>query len=143
MITPIRIVAAAGLVLATTLFTTIGHAQDARWQPLRESVEIENGLLVIMVGTFIVEGCDEIEVRRVRSTPYMMGLARQAMGLGFSRAEVEEFIDDPVEQARVEARADAWLAQNGAGRGDAASLCRVGRDEISAGSTIGRMLRQG
>ncbi|MBF9045236.1 hypothetical protein HKCCE4037_17975 [Rhodobacterales bacterium HKCCE4037] len=143
MLTPFRIAAAAGVLLVTGLFTTMGHAQDARWQPLRESAEIENGLLVVMVGSFIVEGCDDISVRRLRSTPYMIGLARQAMGLGFSQAEVEEFIDDPVERARVEARADAYLAQNGAARGDAASLCRVGRDEISAGSTIGRMLRQG
>ena len=68
---------------------------------------------------------------------------RRAVRLGYSRGEIEEFIDDPIERARVEARADAYLAQNGASRGDPASLCRVGRDEITAGSTIGRMLRQG
>ncbi|MEJ6392259.1 DUF5333 domain-containing protein [Gymnodinialimonas sp. 2305UL16-5] len=143
MITPFRIVAASGVLLVTTLFTTLGHAQDARWAPLRADVHIESGLLVIMAGTFIVEGCPEIDVRRVRSTPYMLGLARRAIGLGFSRAEVEEFIDDPTERARVEARADAWLAQRGASRADPASLCQVGRDEITAGSPIGRLLRRG
>ena len=143
MITPIRILMAAGFVLATTLFTSLAHAQDPRWQPLRENTEIEEGLLLIMVGTFIVENCDVIDVRRMRSTPYMIGLARRAMGLGFSRAEVEEFIDDPAEVARVEARAEAYLAQNGASSADPVSLCRLGRDEIARGTPIGRMLREG
>lgn len=142
MITPLRIVAAAGIVLVAGLFTTMGHSQDARWQAIRDNQRVESGLQVVMIGDIIVNGCDELGVRRFRSTPFMLGLAREAMGLGYSRAEVEEFIDDPVERARVEAGAEAWLAQRGASRGDAASLCRIGRSEMAAESTIGRMLRE-
>jgi len=109
MLTPMRIVMAAGVVLATTLFTSLAHAQtenpDPRWQPLRENAQIEEGLLLIMVGTFIVENCDAIDVRRARSTPYMIGLATRAMALGYSRSSVEAFIEDPIQGARVEARA--------------------------------------
>ena len=143
MRTPYKIVLAAAVVVATGLLTTIGHAQDPRWQTLRDDGRIANGLLLTMVTTFLVEGCDGIDVRRARSTPFLIGLARHGMSLGYSRAEIEAFIDDPVERARVEAQADAYLAQNGASRSNPASLCQMGRDEIAAGSAIGRMLRDG
>ncbi|WP_224814052.1 DUF5333 domain-containing protein [Hasllibacter sp. MH4015] len=143
MITPFRIVAAAGVMLVTGLFTTIGHAQDAQWQPLRDDPEIHSGLTVISVGRHIQNQCEDISPRLVRAWAFAEGLVGRAQDLGFTRAQVDAFIADRTEQDRYRAIMRQWFAQQGADADDAASVCRVGRDEITAGSQIGRLLRAG
>jgi Family of unknown function (DUF5333) len=68
-------------------------------------------------------------------------LKRYATNKGYSREEVEAFIKNPEQKARIKAEAAAYLAKAGAVEGDAESYCRVGRDEIAKGSLIGELLR--
>ncbi len=143
MITPFRIVAAAGMLLVTGLFTTIGHAQNADWQPLRDDPQIHSGLTVIAVGRHIQNVCDDIRPRLVRAWNFAEGLVDRAQDLGFTRAQVEAFIDDRTEQERYGAVMRQWFAQQGVDASDRDAVCRVGRDEITAGSQIGRLLRGG
>lgn len=143
MNTPARIVALSMLVVVTGLFTTIGNAQNARWQPLRDDAEIHSGLTVIAVGRHIHNVCPDISARMLLSLSFAQGLMSHAQSLGFTRSEVTEFIDDRTEQARYREVARAYFEQNGADMSDPEAVCRVGRDEIATGSQIGRLLRQG
>ncbi len=141
MITPFRIVAAAGVVLAMGLFATISHAQSANWQVLRDDPQIHEGLTVIAVGRQMQARCDTISPRLVRALAYAENLGDRALELGLTRREVYAFIDDRGEQARYDAVMQAWFAERGASHEDAEAVCRLGRDEITAGSQIGRLLR--
>ena len=141
MITPFRIAAVAGVVLATGLFTTLGHAQSASWQVLRDDPEIHSGLTVISVGREIQNVCDDIRPRLLRALTFAEGLVDRAADLGVSRRDVDAFIDDRAEQARYRAVMEEWFAARGVDTDDEAAVCRVGRDEITAGSPIGRLLR--
>lgn len=141
MITPFRIVAAAGVLLVTGLFTTLGHAQSASWQTLRDDPQIHSGLTVIAVGRHIQGVCDDIRPRLVRAWAFAESLVDRADDIGVARADVDAFIDDRTEQQRYSAIMRAWFAQRGVDTGDAAAVCRAGRDEITAGSQIGRLLR--
>lgn len=143
MLTPFRIVAVAGVILATGLLTTIGHAQTDRWQPLREDPEIHSGLTVIAVGRHIQNVCDDISPRLLRALGFAEGLVNRARELGFPRAEVDAYIDDRGEQDRYRAVMRDWFAERGVDAGDTPAVCRVGRDEITSGSQIGRLLRAG
>ncbi len=133
---------ACALVAGFGILTTMAAAQAERWQPLRQDVEINSGLTVIAVGDYVVDNCPDIRERRLTAFNYAMGLANRARDLGFSRSEIEAFVDDETEKARVRAQAQAWIAQQGASVEDPASLCQLARDEISAGSTIGRLLQE-
>lgn len=141
MITPIRIVAAAGVLLVTGLFTTLGHAQNANWQVLRDDPEIHAGLTVVAVGRHIQGICDSISPRMVRAWAFAEGLVDRAADLGVGRADVDAYIDNRAEQERYTAIMRAWFAARGVDTGDVAGICRVGRDEIAASTPIGRLLR--
>ena len=141
MLTPFRIAAAAGVLLVTGLFTTIGHAQNANWQVLRDDPEIHQGLIVISVGRHIQNRCDDISPRIARAWSFAEGLFDRAQEFGFNRAEVEAFVDNRDEQQRYRAEMRDWFAARGVSHRDTDAVCRVGRDEISAGTPIGRLLR--
>lgn len=141
MITPIRIIAVAGVMLVTGLFTTMGHAQNANWQLLRDDPEIHAGLTVIAVGRHIQNVCDDISPRLLRALGFAEGLVDRAEDLGVTRREVQGFIDNRADQQRYREEMHGWFAARGADAGDAAAVCRMGRDEITAGSQIGRLLR--
>lgn len=141
MITPFRIVAAAGVLLVTGLFTTMGHTQNADWQVLRDDPEIHSGLTVIAVGRHIQNRCDDISPRLLRALGFAEGLADRAGDIGVERREVRSFIDDRTEQQRYRVVMEAWFAARGVDHLDPVGVCRLGRDEITTGSQIGRLLR--
>lgn len=141
MITPLRIVAAAGVMLVTGLFTTIGHAQNANWQLLRDDAQIHAGLTVIAVGTHIQDVCGDIRPRMVRAWNFAEGLVDRAERLGLTRSEIDAYVDNDAEQDRYERVMEAWFAARGVSHEDAGAVCRVGRDEITSASQIGRLLR--
>lgn len=141
MITPFRIVAAAGVLLVTGLFTTMGHAQNAQWQLLRDDPQIHEGLTVISVGRQIQARCDDISPRLGRALGYAEGLADRGVEIGVPRREIRAFIGDRTEQRRYDDVMRAWFAARGVDADDRAAVCQVGRDEITAGTQIGRLLR--
>ena len=141
MITPFRIVAAAGVLLVTGLFTTMGHAQNASWQVLRDDPEIHEGLTVIAVGRHIQNVCDDISPRMMRALAFAEGLGDRGLELGVSRRDIYAFIDDRTEQQRYREVMHGWFAARGASHSNAEAVCRLGRDEITSGSQIGRLLR--
>lgn len=131
------------LVTVLGLFTAVGAARADAWQPLRDDARIHNGLTVIAIGRHIHFECPDIDARLLRALAYAEGLVSHAQRLGFSRSEINAYIDDRTEQDRYSAIARAYFTQQGGDMDDPDSVCRVGRDEITAGSAIGRLLRGG
>jgi hypothetical protein len=139
-----RIIAVFLWVMAFGLFMSVGAARADRFDPLRDDARLHNGLLVITIGRHIERRCPTIERRKFVANGYLLGLARHAMSLGFSRAEVTAYVEDDTEQERYIALARRYFAERGVlSDGDVEGACRVGRDEIAAGSPIGRLLRGG
>lgn len=136
-----RWITTCAVVVATGLLMTVGAARADRWQPLRDDPTISSGLTVIAVGRRIQDQCDEIAPRMLRALAFAEALVDHAEALGFTRAELNAYIDDRDEQNRYREIARAYFAARGTAWDDPAGLCRLGRDEISAGSQIGRLLR--
>jgi hypothetical protein len=116
-------------------------AHADQWQPLRDDPRISNGLTIIAIGEHIHSECPSITARMMRAISFIEGLYHHATALGYSREQIEAYVEDQNEVDRYEGIARAYFAQNGADYDDANSVCRVGRDEIAAGSPIGRLLR--
>ena len=130
-------------LVATGLLTAAGAVRADQWQPLRDDPTITSGLTVIAVGRRIHDECPSISARMVRSLTFAEGLVSHARGLGYTRNELNAYIDDRDEQDRYREIARSYFAQRAADWDDPDSLCRVGRDEIAANSPIGRLLREG
>jgi hypothetical protein len=137
-----RAVLAAGLLVG--LWAGLGPAQADRFDILRHDPRLHAGLLAITIGRHIENRCPVIERRDVAAGAFLLGLAGHAMSLGYSRAEVTEYVEDDTEQDRYIALARQYFAERGVmSETDTDGACRVGRDEIAAGSPIGRLLRGG
>jgi len=61
--------------------------------------------------------------------------------MGYTDEEIDAYISSKEEEAKLEERGKAYLAERGASKDDPASLCEVGHAEIAAGSRIGSFLR--
>ncbi|MEM9319795.1 MAG: DUF5333 domain-containing protein [Pseudomonadota bacterium] len=137
-----RLVLTATAATMMALLTTVGASRADEYDALRNDPEVENGVLIVAIGDLIRDNCPSIEDRRARSIPFLIGLVNRAQSLGYSRSEIEDYIDDDAEQARVMARAQTWLVQEGADLAAPETICTVARDEISAQSVIGRLIRE-
>ena len=139
-----KVMAVSLLVTATGLLTVVGAARADQYDALREDARLHSGLLAITIGRHIERTCPTIERRNLAANAFLLGLATHAMSLGYSRAEVTDYVEDDDEQARYIALARQYFAERGVmEEDDVEGACRVGRDEIAAGSPIGRLLRGG
>ncbi|MDZ4096131.1 MAG: DUF5333 domain-containing protein [Paracoccaceae bacterium] len=108
---------------------------------LRDLKPVDDGLKIVAIGNAIRKTCPTISARKITAFFYMRGLAEQARAAGFSDAEIETYVENPIEKARVVAAARAYLASKGAKPDDPDSHCAVGRAEIERNSQVGRLLR--
>lgn len=139
-----KVMAVSLLVLATGLLTAVGSARADQYEALRNDDRLHNGLLAITIGRHIERTCPSIERRDLAANTFLLGLARHAMALGYTREQVTTYVEDDAEQERYIALARRYFAERGVtSKDDSHGACRVGRDEIAAGSPIGRLLRGG
>lgn len=110
---------------------------------LRADPRIWNGLFALAIAREVSNRCDgPVEARTFRGRTHVLGLFNHARGLGFSRAEIEAFVDDEGEKAHLRAQVVQWFAQHGLSEGSApARFCDLGRAEIAAGTFAGSFLR--
>ncbi len=110
---------------------------------LRADERLSSGLLTASVIEHIVRHCEALQgPSRLSRTTYFLGLYNHARRLGASRAQIEAFIDDEAERARVEAATHAYITRTGARPEDPQTLCTLGRAEMAAGTPIGRRLSE-
>lgn len=109
--------------------------------PLGDVPAIRDGLIDVAIAYEISEVCPSIKARLLAGIGRLNGLKQAARNMGYSRSEVDAFIDNDAEKDRLEALARAKLARLGAARGDVDAHCRVGRSEMSRQSAIGTLLR--
>lgn len=114
-------------------------AQDL--PPLKEVERVREGIITAGMVLAIAHECPELEVRQLRGIAFLNGLRAHAERLGYTRAEIEAYLDDSAEEARLTRIALDRLAAMGAVEGDPDGVCAAGRAQIAAGTQIGRLLR--
>jgi hypothetical protein len=139
---PRAMVRALVLTLLLTAAAMPARAED-RFDALRNDPQIHEGLLVISIGRLVRNHCDSINARILRAWAFAHSLVDRGISLGYSRAELEDYLDSDADKARYRALAAAYLAEREASVEDAQSMCRLGRDEISSQSAVGRLLIEG
>ena len=109
--------------------------------PLSEHGYINSQLFVAAVADELRKRCPSVEARMVLVRTRGLALFNYALGQGYSRAEISDYLESKPDNARMKARRDAYMAERGVRRGDAESYCRLARTEMSAGTAIGELLR--
>ena len=127
------------LMTAAVLATALTGA--ARAEGLADEPEIRDGLLVVGMAYEISRKCESIDARKLTGIRTLLNLKSRARELGYSSEEIDAYIDDKTEKARLEGIARGQLAQLGVIADDPETYCVVGRDQIAKGTGIGRLLR--
>ena len=107
---------------------------------LSEEAGINAGLQIVATADMIRKGCGSIEPRMIRAYAYLRALGKEARKLGYSKGEIETYVEDDAAKDVIEARARDWLVARGGV--DEAALCTTGLAEIDAGTNIGRLLKR-
>lgn len=115
------------------------HSVAAR-TPLAQDQYVTDRLVGARIADRIRRECPNIEARMVRAYGQAQALKAYAQRQGHSDAEIDAFLKDEAQRARIFAAADSYMAAHGVRANDAQSYCRLGRAEITAGSFIGSLL---
>ena len=125
-------------IIAAATSAALGSSAQAG---LGDEPSITEGLIAVGMALEISETCDAIDARKVRGFTTLMNLKGRAQALGYSDAEIDAYIDDDAERARLEGIARERLAAAGAAPGDEAGHCAAGRRAVATGGAVGRLLR--
>ena len=109
--------------------------------PLAEESHINEQLMAAAAGDMLRQTCPSITARMLVVLLKMRDLESYARSKGYTEAEVNVFLKDKGEKARVKAAAVDYLAAAGVVSGDVQSYCAAGRAEIAKGTLVGSLLR--
>lgn len=109
-------------------------------EPLPQERYINDRLIAARVADRVRRECPTIDARIVYAWGQARALKRYAESKGYSRSEIDAFLDSKQDKARIYAAAEDYLTRNGAVKGDAESFCRIGRNEIASKSVAGSLL---
>lgn len=127
--------------LAAALMTLGGLASPvAALEPLSQERYINDRLIAARVADRIRRECPTLDARVLYAYTQARALERYALDKGYSRQQVDAFLDDKTERQRIYAVAEDYMARNGVQKGDAESYCRLGRQEIANGTVAGSLL---
>ena len=135
-----NLTAAAFVTFAAPVVTSAEASQNGAPR-ISENAHIVNSLLAAAIGDEIRKNCPTISARLIRVYREAKELERFALNAGYSKDEVEAFLDSEDEKQAMRERRDAYLAANGVVSGDAESYCALGVKEIANGSLTGKLLR--
>lgn len=107
--------------------------------PLIQVNELVQPLVEARAANVVRKGCEAYSVNVIRAYRDANALKNRAVKMGYSKSEVDAFIDDKVAKAHVKTRADALLAELGY-RGDSASLCAAGDRLVQWSAVANRLI---
>ena len=112
----------------------------AALEPLAQEKYINDRLIAARIADRIRRECPSIDGRLVYAYSQARALQRYALDKGYSKAQVEAFLDSKPDKQRIYGVAEQYMAQNGVTKGDAESFCRLGRAEIEKRTVTGSLL---
>ena len=128
------------LLLSTALCGALAQPAQAL-PPLSENRAITEGLIAVGMALELGENCPDLSPRMVRGLFYLNGLKGQARDAGYSDAQIDAFVQDAGQKARLEDAARTRLRALGVQDDLAESYCTVGRAQIAADTAAGRLLK--
>ena len=126
------------IATALTVATLAGPA--AALEPLSSEKYINDRLIAARIADRIRRECPTIEGRIVYAFTQARALERYALGKGYTKDQIDAFLDSKPDRKRIYAVAEDYMARKGVKKGDAASFCRLGQAEIASKSVTGSLL---
>lgn len=127
-------------IVALTLIASLSVPALAK-PSLRDVSVVEGGLFTISVADKIRRECGSISGRIFKARGKLKAMYAKAREMGYSEAEIEQYVNADAEKKRMRAKRDAYLRTQGVVKSDPATYCAAGRAEIGKSSQIGALLK--
>ena len=127
--------------LAFVAFALLVSGTAMAKPPLREHGYINDQLFAAAVADELRKRCSSVEARMVKVRTEALALYNYALRQGYSKAEISDYLESKEDNARMKQRRDRYLQSKGVKKGEEATYCRLGQEEIAAKSPIGSLLR--
>ncbi len=113
-------------------------------EALRGNPDIYNGLFTAALIYHISQTCPDIRPPgRVARVSHFLSLYNRARGMGYSRAQIEAFVEDDAEKARMQTLVDQHLQRAGVSDpNNESEVCEFARAEMAEGTALGRQLTE-
>lgn len=134
--------------LACSIMLAAPLAADAMPQAdvnaaLRGNQAIYNGLFTAAVIRHIVNACPDLQgPNRLQRVSFFLSLYNQARGMGFTRDQIEAFVEDEGEQDRLQSVVDRHFMDAGVDPKDDRAVCVYARGQMEERTALGRRLRE-
>jgi hypothetical protein len=126
------------LALAAVMAT---GASASALEPLNKNTYVTDRLIAARVADRIRKTCpDEIGARMIYAFRQAFALKDWAEDQGYSGDEIDRFLKDKVEKRAIYAKAEEYLAANGATPDNIAGFCALGHKEVAAKSIAGSLI---
>lgn len=112
----------------------------AALEPLSQEKYINDRLIAARIADRIRRNCPSINGRLVYAYQQARALERYALGKGYSREQIDAFLDSKADKRRIYAVAEDYMARKGVTDSDPESYCRLGRAEIQGRTVSGSLL---
>ncbi len=109
--------------------------------PLKDEAHINEQLVAASAGDQLRQNCPSLSARVLVVLGKLAELENYARAQGYTKQDVDVFLRDKVQKARIKDTAKAYLEKAGVVRGNVESYCEVGRQEIAKGTLVGSLLR--
>ncbi|MFX0541331.1 DUF5333 domain-containing protein [Roseovarius sp. S4756] len=129
------------LVITTLIALSVAGGASAARADLAAEQDINAGLLAVAAADKIRRECGDISGKFWAARSYVNQLKGMAIERGYTEAEIDAYVNDDAEQAKMRERRNAYFKSKGASNLDAGSLCKLGKDEIKNRSRIGSFLK--
>ncbi|WP_323783505.1 DUF5333 domain-containing protein [Thalassovita sp.] len=126
--------------LALGLVLTTAASAEAKL-PLRDVPKIDNNMLWVALAIEISDKCDQIKPRTLKGLLFLNSLKNTARAMGYSDAEIKEYVKSDEEKARMRDRGEAYVKSKGLNPADTGDLCTLGHAEIAQNSQVGVLLK--
>lgn len=129
------------ILMTTALTLGLAAGASTASADLSGEGDINAGLLAVAAADKIRRECGDISGKFWTARSYANQLKGMAKERGYTDDQIDAYINDDAEKAKMRERRNAYFESKGASNLDAASLCRLGRAEIENRSRIGSFLR--
>ncbi|GLK65749.1 hypothetical protein F8A10_02555 [Paracoccus kondratievae] len=127
-------------ILPVALIAAMLSSPAVALEPLSQEKYINDRLIAARIADRIRRTCPSIDGRILYAYGEARKLKRYAEKKGYSRAQIDAFLDSKEDKRRIYAIADDYLTRNGAKKSEPETYCRIGRQEIARNTIIGSLL---
>lgn len=123
------------------IIAVVAAGQALALAPLSQVKQINDGLRDMFVADQLRIVCPTLEARMIRGWAFARELQNKARAIGYSKEQIDDFVESKKERRRIEREAQSYMVARGVKAGQPNTYCALGREEIAKASQIGALLR--